>query len=480
MFGLSTVLAILLLGGLLLAAKLIWTRWKLARRLFLPSSIIGGCIALLLGPEVLGRIAVPLGADVLADGLFGADVVAVWRALPELLITVVFAGLFLGRRLPRLSDAARIAGPQITYGFMQCAGQYVVGLLLALLVLGPVFGLPPLSGLLIEITFEGGHGTVAGLDDTFRQAGFAEGRDLAVGMATFGLVSSIVVGIALINWGVRKGETAELYVGGKRHVGQQMDRVEGERRTPAAMLRIPASSLAPLGLHIVLIGVAIAIGQAMLWGLQAIERALWADRLELFGYLPLFPLAMIGGLLLQFAIDKATTRKVVDQEVTGRIQAFALEVTVITALGSISLAVIATNIGPFLILSIAGLVWCVGSFLLLAPRMLPSYWFERGIGNLGQTLGNSAIGLVLMRIADPGLKTPAYEAFGYKQLAVQPFFGGGLVTVIQIPLIMQFGPTPLLIGATALLVLCLALGLLVFGRMRPSAAEQEASDAASA
>ncbi|PSK97725.1 ESS family glutamate:Na+ symporter [Murinocardiopsis flavida] len=478
MFALFTALALVLLGILLVTAKLIWVRWRLPRRLFVPSSIIGGCIALLLGPDVLGRIAPLLGAGMLGNGLFGADVVAVWRLLPELLITVVFAGLFLGRRLPRIADAARIAGPQVTFGFMQCAGQYVVGLLLAILVLGPVFQLPAMSGVLIEVGFEGGHGTAAGLGDTFARAGFAEGHDLAVGMATFGLVSSIIIGIALINWGVRKGETAELYVGGTRHVNQQMGRVEGGQGGLGAMWRVPRASIAPFLLHVLFIGIAILIGQGMLSGLRALERAVWIDSVELFAYIPLFPLAMIGGIALRFVLDRVSPRDLVDQETTLRIQGFTLEVLIIAALGSLSLSVLATNIVPFLILAVAGLIWCVGSFLLLGPRMLPSYWFERGIGNLGQTLGTSATGLLLMRIADPGLKTPAFEAFGYKQLAVQPFFGGGLITAIQIPLILQYGPNVLLLASTALLAVTLLLGLLVFGRMRPGADERSRSESA--
>ena len=37
--------------------------------------------------------------------------------------------------------------------------------------------------------------------------GFGEGADLAVGLATVGIVGGIVIGIGLINWGVRTGKT---------------------------------------------------------------------------------------------------------------------------------------------------------------------------------------------------------------------------------------------------------------------------------
>jgi glutamate:Na+ symporter, ESS family len=111
--------------------------------------------------------------------------------------------------------------------------------------------------------------------------------------------------------------------------------------------------------------------------------------------------------------------------------------------------------------------WNIGTFLVFARRMIPEFWFERGIGDLGQSLGVTATGLILMRVADPDNRTPAYEAFGYKQLGFEPFFGGGLVTATAVPLIAQFGAGPLLTGMTILLVLSITVGLLHFGRKEP-------------
>ncbi|MQK95530.1 sodium:glutamate symporter, partial [Escherichia coli] len=84
-------------------------------------------------------------------------------------------------------------------------GQYVVGLSLTLLVLTPVFGMDPIAGALIEITFEGGHGTAAGMADTFRELNLPAGADTALGLATVGLVSGVIFGVALINWARRTG-----------------------------------------------------------------------------------------------------------------------------------------------------------------------------------------------------------------------------------------------------------------------------------
>ena len=198
-------MSLLGLGVLLLAGKVVRIKSGLSQRLFLPSSIIAGVIGLLIGPSVLGAVVQRRAGEEhpLAGGLLPEPVLEVWSALPELLINVVFATLFLGIALPGWRKIWELAGPQLSFGVTLGAGQYVVGLLLAVIVLTPLFGMNPMAGALIEIGFEGGHGTAAGLAGTLEELDFPEGGDLALGLATVGVVSGIVIGVALINWGVR-------------------------------------------------------------------------------------------------------------------------------------------------------------------------------------------------------------------------------------------------------------------------------------
>src|SRR5690606_10830027 len=143
---------------------------------------------------------------VLSGGVIPENIRDVWSQIPGVFINVVFATLFLGKQLPTVAEMWRLAKPQIMFGQTMARGQYVVGILLAILVLTPLFGLNPLAGALIEISFEGGHGTAAGLMDTFEQLGFPEGADLALGLATFSLVAGTVLGTIIVNWGARTGQ----------------------------------------------------------------------------------------------------------------------------------------------------------------------------------------------------------------------------------------------------------------------------------
>jgi glutamate:Na+ symporter, ESS family len=112
---------------------------------------------------------------------------------------------------------------------------------------------------------------------------------------------------------------------------------------------------------------------------------------------------------------------------------------------------------------VAGIAWNLGAFLLLAPRIVPEYAYERGLGDFGQSMGMTVTGLLLMRIADPPNRSRGLEAFGYKQLMFEPVVGGGLFTAASIPLIAQLGAVPVLIGTAVLTLGWIVLGVRRFG-----------------
>jgi len=176
------------------------------QNLFLPASVIGGFLALILGPEALGLLLRNFTGDdsFWANGFVTEEIMEVWSELPGLLINVVFATLFIGTVLPNLQRVWDVGGPQLAFGWTLGWGQYVIGLLLAMLILVPFYDMPVWVGTLIEIGFEGGHGTAAGLQGTFEELGFPEAYDLAIGLATVGILTGVIVGIAFVNWGVRK------------------------------------------------------------------------------------------------------------------------------------------------------------------------------------------------------------------------------------------------------------------------------------
>ena len=65
-------------------------------------------------------------------------------------------------------------------------------------------------------------------------------------------------------------------------------------------------------------------------------------------------------------------------------------------------------------LSVLGIIWNLLLFLYDAPRIFLDHWFYRGIG-VGQSMGVTATGILLLRMVEPHNDSGAFESFVYKQ-----------------------------------------------------------------
>ena len=453
-------IALLVLAGRFLKHHIAWFQ-----HLYLPESIVAGALALLLGPEVLGAIATALSGPeaTFAGGLFSEPIRMVWSQSPSIFINIVFAALFLGETIPSPRQIWRKAAPQVVFGQVIAWGQYVIGLGVVLAFLVPLFQINPIAGALIEVAFEGGHGTAGGMADTFAELGFPEGADLALGLATVGIVSGIVVGTALANWGRRRGlitvlpsdteEPAELPT-----LTETAD-PQKQRRRAVLMRNLLVD---PISLNFGFVGIAVVLGWLILAGLKLLEAATWGQTgFVVMTYVPLFPMALVGGLILQVVLERLDLEALIIEPLMKNIAGLALDIVVVTALASISLQGLSRNLEVFVILSVVGIGWNVFVFWALAPRLIPDHWFERGLGDFGQSMGVTATGILLIRMVDPKNQSGAFESFAYKQLLFEPIVGGGLFTAAAPALIVQWGPWSVLVFTTGLLIFWLLMGVVI-------------------
>ena len=466
MFDLKSALfAFVTITIIILVARWLKAKIRLFQDLYLPESIIAGAIALILGPEVLGAIAVARGEapdSYIAGGLFPETMREIWSQAPGVFINIVFAAMFLGESIPNPRDIWRKTAPQVAFGQSLAWGQYVIGILLTMLVLTPVFGLSPMAGSLIEIAFEGGHGTAAGMADSLLDLGFEDGPDLALGLATIGILSGVIAGTALANWGHHKGIISRepVAVEGGDAQFQETGEIEDSRIEERRAHLTHNLLVDPLSFNFGFTGLAIFIGWIILQILGWVETLTWGRTgLEIARAIPLFPMALIGGILIQIVMKRLDLDTLIIRSLQERIAGLALDIVVVSALASIKLAVIGTNLIPFLLISIVGIAYNIIAFIYLAPRILPVYWFERGIGDMGQSMGVTATGILLIRMVDPANRTGAFESFAYKQLFFEPIVGGGIFTAAAPALINQFGPISILLLTGGLMAFWLIFGL---------------------
>ncbi|OYX43450.1 hypothetical protein B7Y94_01260 [Candidatus Saccharibacteria bacterium 32-49-12] len=431
-------------------------RLPLIRRLFIPTSLAAGILLLILGPQIAGQY---FPAIQIPTHYYDS-----WSILPKYMITLVFAGLFLGKPVLSPRKMWRLAGPQVAFGQTIAWGQYVVAGLLALFVLTPFFGMPQYVAALLEISFEGGHGTVAGMTPVFKDLDFEIGRQIATGLATASLISALIIGLILIHWGNRRG----LMKGGglvqvARNKVYHHQLIQEIRSKGVSFRKVVTPQI--LFTHVVLLLLGVAAGWAIHQGLLQLEAATWGrDGYQFFGYVPLFTFAMFGGMIAQILWRKAGLTIV--REVIELITSFTLTLLIVTAVGTMSLEFLVSDAWVFVLLYLAGVLWILFAFFFLAKRIFRRYWFHNAIISFGQGMGMTATGLLFAQMVDPKNKTNAVEAFGYKQLMFEPLMGGGLVTALSMPIMLMIG-VPLFTAICAIIMIFwLSMGLIYFGKRK--------------
>ena len=407
----ALLFAVSVLGLLILAGVALRLMVAPLRRLFIPAALIGGVIGAALGPY---------GA-----GLVPESMVATWAGLPGVLITVVFAPMLIGVKIPNLRQSYRLVAPQMLFGYMGDFLMIGVPVLVCAALIMPFWDVGAMFGTIVEIGWPGGHGTAAGMGPVFADLGWADGGPLSLAAATAGLLFGILVGMVLINVGARRGHVAAVAERG----GDTPEVLPEESRGRLGRITLNKDLVDGLAFHGALIAVAVLIG----WVLQALLR-------QVVPGMPLFPLAMIGGAVVQAVVGRTRLGEAVDPGSLRAIQGAALDLLVVSAVASITVPVVVRNIVPLSILLLAAAATAVVFFYWAGPRMFRESWFEMSIVNFGTMTAVSSVGLMLLRAADPELRTDAARAYSLRAPFFSPFVGGGLLTALLPAFAVTYGP----------------------------------------
>ena len=423
-----TCLSLILAVGRALGARLQLRLWGI------PEALLAGLLGLLLAPGG------PLP-------LLPPEVMQLWADLPLVLLTLVFGSLLLGKPLPKLEGLWRPVSGQVSLALVLAFGQYVVGGLAVLLVLQPWLGVSPVMACLIEVAYEGGHGSAAAMGPSYAALGFPGGQALGLAMATVGLLSSTLVGGLVVVLARSRGWLLADAPGSA--ASESASAASGESGGAAAWAAAWAVNLA-------LVGLAVLTGVGLLAGLRWLTAGLGDGVASVVDALPVFPLAIVGSLLVRLALERSGKAHWASSAVQGQVGTLSADLLITAATAGLDLALLKADWLPLTVLALGGLVWNLAVTLLLAPRLLPADWFERAVIEFGQATGVAASGLLLLRMADPDDRSDALPAFSIKQLMLQPFLAGGVVTVVA-PLAVAGWGLPLWTG------FCFALVLLFGG-----------------
>lgn len=389
-------------------------------------------------PSLLAGIAV-LAFFTAVPGAKNTDFFLHLKALPSEFIALVFACLFLQRREKNAVGVhTHEVVAQTALIWVSVIGQVLIALVATLLVYRPFFGQPLAFTSVLEAGFAGGHGTAVAIGPILAQNGLASGLEYSLFSATVGFVGGIAGGV----WLVERQRKASIAPGDDDAVRMQIELY--------GMLVSLALVAAAYWLGVFYKGV---------FEKEILPYFIAPTQLAHFS-LPLFAYALIGGYTVRQLLALAGFSALIDNTSILFLADFFLEILIFSGIVIIDIRLLGDGLVPLLSLFVLGFTWNLLCHFWLRPRVLPpAYSFELGLINFGMLNGTVATGLMLLKMVDPRLTTPAAKVFAESATLTQPFIAGGVLTLATPYIVTHLSPWLSVLLYGSLLLAWLLVGL---------------------
>lgn len=430
----SFVMDFAFMSLLLVVAQFLRSKIKFLQNFYIPASVLAGIMGLILGPQVLNVI--PWSEKI--------------GSYAYLLICVVFAGLYIGKKEKlNVKKIFRNVGDTFCVNMATefiCFGTaLVVGWAILKFVFPNVF---EQFCLLLPSGYCGGHGYASTIGTALNNLlGREDCVQIGQTFATLGLLTGLFVGIIVINYGARHGATRFIKKADKLPEECRTGIVPVGKRNSMGEETINPMSMDPLAWHLALTLIATLIGYSFYnWYKQ------YLPNIEI----PVMCLTMLAGVLIQTIINHTKFKDSVDKHVEDRIGSMITDYLVGFGVASISITVVQTYLLPIIILCLLGTIWPLIMVFVVGRKLFHNYWFERSIFIFGWCTGVVAIGVTLLRICDPEMKSKALDDYGtaYTLISIIEVFIVALTPQLAVSIGCGLvGTVELLIGV-ALLFTC--------------------------
>lgn len=382
------IISLLLLVGKWMRVKIKWVQ-----KLFIPPSLLAGFIGLSLGP-------------------YGFDL------LPISNQTGTYAGIliaFIFGALPLTSQKAKGNSAEIgsmwVYSQAGLLFQWALGGLLGLLVLNQIWPLSPGFGITMPSGYCGGHGTAAAIGQAFEQLGFDEILTLAMTAATTGIVASVILGLVFVKWGSKKKHTTYLADYNDLPSELRTGLLPTDKRESMGESTCSSISIDSLTFNLAIV-CAIALGG---YGISKLA-AHFMPGFEL----PVFSCAFVAGILIKKALDRTRVSKSICPQTVGHISGAMTDFLVAFGIASIKVSVVIEYIVPLAILLLSGLAATLLYVFFMARKLMKECWFEKALFTWGWFTGTMAMGIALLRVVDPKMKSRCLDNYALAYLFIAP------------------------------------------------------------
>ncbi len=392
-------MAIMLLLGIFLRSSV-----KFFQKFLIPSCFIGGAVGLIL----------------ISTGLISAST-DMLEAFAYHLFIISFISLGLTTNVRKNDSNPAERSPVKGSAWMGLVSgaamsmQAIVGALCIFLFNAAGYNLHPTFGFLAPLGFTQGPGQALSIGKVWEEFGFAHAATLGLSFAVFGFAFAFFVGVPLVNWGIRKGHSAQAPKSLPRDILTGIINKES-RKESAGDLTTYSGNADTLALHAALVGLVYVLTYLLVLGIglfisEEVAQSLW-------GFFFFFGLVI--ALFTKFIITRIGLGYLLDPGIQRRITGWSIDFLIIATIMAIQVIIVWQYIVPIIVIALAS--GLLTTFLVVyLGRRTWSYSLERTVGIYGITTGNVSTGLLLLRITDPEFETPVGLELGVQAIFSAPF-----------------------------------------------------------
>ena len=382
-----------IVSAVLLIGKLMRVRIKLVQKLCIPPSLLAGFIGLALGPH--GFDVLPLSTQ---TGTYAG-----------ILIAFIFGALPLTSQ--KVQGKNRGIANMWAYSQGGLLLQWAFGGFLGLLILNQLWPLSPGFGITMPSGFCGGHGTAAAIGQAFGQLGHDEILTLAMTAATAGIVASVILGLIFVKWGASKKHTAFLADYNDLPAELQTGLLPQNKRESMGESTCSSISIDSLTFNLSLVCLIAFCG----YGISKLA-AHFMPGFEL----PVFSCAFVAGILLKKVFDRTRVTEYICPKTVNHISGALTDFLVAFGIASIKLSVVLEYIVPLAILLLSGLAVTLIYVFVMARKLMKECWFEKALFTWGWFTGTMAMGIALLRVVDPKMRSRCLDDYALAYLFIAP------------------------------------------------------------
>ncbi|MGR5118789.1 sodium/glutamate symporter [Vibrio astriarenae] len=394
-------------GALLIAAKLLRVHITLLQKIYIPSAVLAGLMGLAFGPA---------GMDILPwTDTFTANA--------GLLTAALFSALGLATDVPSPKTVAQRAGSLWAFNQIASVSQWLFAAMLGWIVTSLFW--PEINtglGVTMSAGFMGGHGTSAVVGDIFGSLGWEDAFSISLTFATVGIFLSIGIGMLILQVALKLGWIKTFTSFNNMDDYERKGLVKPSEQQAVMKDTMSSLSVDAFAIHAALVVIVTAFSYVAADYLSSFH-----DKVQI----PTFVTGFLGGMLVRIIAQQTKASKYLCDGAFNHASGMSADYLIVFGISSIKITVLANYLAPMIVLAFGGVLFTLWLVLWVAPRILGENWFEKGIFSWGWLTGTVAMGIALLRIVDPNMRSKVLDDYA---IAYVP----GSITDIFIISLMPF------------------------------------------